>query len=307
MIQPYALTMNLGDLSEDRVYYLPHNLAFRLGYFDAHELRVTAVRSVEGGATVTGGQIPSVLDGTVDLTIGGPMVTMKLAEDGEQLISFCAAVRSNPWFVLGRKPEPDFVLSDLAEKQVFDLANIGTAGFIFDAVMAEQGISALRFSQGKQVDVDAFLDSDCPYAIHHLHGVAKGMAQGRLFPLCSLAPTTGGVPWSAYISRPDVIAAKRSAFIAFTRAIADALSWLATANPAQVADVIAPDFPDLDPETMAQIISLYREGGLWPTDHRIPAQDILRFGHLLRASGWITDLPNPEVLTRDLLKDDVHG
>lgn len=296
-----TLTMNLGDATEARVYYLPHILADRLGFFAAHGLEVLAQRSDGGGTTVAGGQIPSVLDGSVDLTIGGPMVTMKLAEQGEALVNFCAAVRSNPWVVLARTPEPDFDLARLAGERVFDIAHIGTAGFIFDALTAERGIAAERHDIGRDAGMQAFFDSECRYAIHHLHAAAGMMAAGRVHPIADLATPTGGVPWSAYIARPDVIAAKRPGFEAFSRGIADALRWLADAPAAEVAATIAPEFPDLDPETIAIIVAFYRRCRLWPEDHRIPAGDMLRFGALLQASGWLTAPPDPAVLTADLL------
>ncbi len=297
------LTMNLGDPSEARIYYLPHVLAERLGLFAAEGLAVEPVQSRAGGDTVAGGQIPSVLDGSADLAIGGPMVTMKLAEDGQRLASFAAAVRSNPWVVLGRNPAPGFALADLAGHRVFDIAKIGTAGFIFDAVMAEQGISAERVEPATAASPEDFLASDMGFAIHHLHAAAPLMAEGRLHALCSLAGATGGVPWSAYIARPDAIAARPQAYAAFTRAIKQALEWLAKAEAGRVAETVAPAFPDLAPEVTARIVAFYRAAGLWPRDHRIPAGDMLRFGRLLQASGWIRDLPDPAALTCDLLAE----
>ncbi|WP_172328187.1 ABC transporter substrate-binding protein [Mangrovicoccus sp. HB161399] len=297
------LTMNLGDPSEARIYYLPHVLAERLGFFAAEGLQIEPVQSASGGETVTGGQIPSVLDGCADLTIGGPMVTMKLAEEGRPLVSFAAAVRSNPWVVLARRPMPGFVLADLDGQRVFDIARIGTAGFIFDAVMAEQGIAARREDPGAAATAGDFLASDMEFAIHHLHAAAPLMAEGRLHAVCSLAGATGGVPWSAYIARPGAIDAQPEAFAAFTRAIRQALAWLAAAGPEAVAATVAPAFPDLAPEVIARIVAFYRAAGLWPGDHRIPAADMLRFGRLLQASGWIRDLPDPAALTRDLLAE----
>ncbi len=303
MTAAHLLTMNLGDATEARVYYLPHILADRLGFFAEEGLSVLAQRSAGGGTTVAGGQIPSVLDGSVDLTIGGPMVTMKLAEDGEQLVNFCAAVRSNPWVVLARSPDPDFSLEKLAGKRVYDIAHIGTAGFIFDALVDERGIAAERYDIGRDAGLEAFLESDCPYAIHHLHAAAKMMAAGRVHPVADLATPTGGVPWSAYIARPDVIAAKRPAFDAFSRGIGRALRWLAVAPADEVALTIAPDFPDLERATIATIVAFYRDCHLWPDDHRIPAEDMLRFGALLQASGWLTAPPDPALLTADLLAE----
>lgn len=289
-MNPRVLTLNQGDPSEARVYYLPHLVAEAAGFFAREGVEVRLMTAAEGGNTVAGGQIPSVLSGAADLTIGGPMVTMKLAEEGTALVNFCAAVRSNPWFVLGTE-KGAFALADLAGQTVVDIAQVGTAGFIFDAIMAERGIDAERIAGG-------FPDPAHRYAIHHLHAVAMDLVAGRVAALADLAGPTGGVPWSAYIARPDAIAAQPEAFAAFRRAIGSALALVASAPPQEIAAMIAPHFSTLSIEALATVIALYREAGLWPTDTAIPQADFERFGALLIRAGWLTHAPDWAQLTR---------
>lgn len=287
---PQVLTLNQGDPSEARVYYLPHLVAEAAGLFAREGLEVRLMTATEGGDTVGGGQIPSVLSGAADLTIGGPMVTMKLAEEGTRLVNFCAAVRSNPWFLLGTEPEPDFALTDLAGETVVDVAQVGTAGFIFDAVMAERGIATKRIA-------GSFPDGAHRYAIHHLHAAAGAIAEGRIASLADLAGPTGGVPWSAYIARPDTLAARPEAFAAFRRSISAALALVATAEPAGIAAMIVPHFPAHSADALTIAIDLYRKAGLWPTNTTIPRDDFERFGALLIRSGWLSRMPSWTDLT----------
>lgn len=282
---PQVLTLNQGDQSEARLYYLPHLVAEAAGFFAREGLEVRLITAAEGGDTVAGGQIPSVLSGAADLTIGGPMVTMKMAEDGTRLVNFCAAVRSNPWFVLGARPEPDFDLDRMDGQAVVDVAQVGTAGFIFDAVMAERGIAATRVG-------GTFPDGGHRYAIHHLHATATAIAEGRIAPLADLAGPTGGVPWSAYIARPETIADMPDAFAAFRRAIGAALALVATADPSEIAAMIAPAFPNHGTEALTIAITLYRRAGLWPATPAIPREDFDRFGALLIRAGWLTRMPS---------------
>ena len=284
-MNPRVLTLNQGDPSEARVYYLPHLVAIAAGFFAQEGLEIRLMTAAEGGDTVAGGQIPSVLSGAADLTIGGPMVTMKMAEEGTRLVNFCAAVRSNPWFVLGIEADPAFDLTHLSGQAVVDVAQVGTAGFIFDAVMEEQGVATERIA-------GAFPDGAHRYAIHHLHATAGAIAEGRIAPLADLAGPTGGVPWSAYIARPDTIAAQPEAFAAFRRAIAAAFRLVAEADPAKIAAMIAPSFPDHSPEALTIAITLYRRAAIWPKETTIPREDFERFGALLIRAGWLTRMPS---------------
>ncbi|MCJ8139094.1 ABC transporter substrate-binding protein [Falsirhodobacter halotolerans] len=285
-----VLTLNQGDPSEARLYYLPHLVAEAAGFFAEEGLEIRLLTAAEGGDTIAGGQIPSVLSGMADLTIGGPMVTMKMAEEGTRLVNFCAAVRSNPWFILGEKPEPDFDLTKLAGQVVVDVAQVGTAGFIFDAVMAERGIAAIRIG-------GAFPHGGHRYAIHHLHATANAIAERRIAPLADLAGPTGGVPWSAYIARPDTIAAMPEKFAAFRRAIGAALTLISMAEPAEIAAMIASSFPDHGIDALTMAIALYRDADLWPATTAIPREDFDRFGALLMRAGWLTRMPSWADLT----------
>ncbi len=76
-----VLKLNEGDPSEQRLYYLPHYVAAERGFFADVGLDVVFTRTASGGETIRGGQIPAVLSGEADLTIGGPMVTMKMLEE----------------------------------------------------------------------------------------------------------------------------------------------------------------------------------------------------------------------------------
>lgn len=289
--------MNLGDRSEVRIYYLPHLVAHHCGLFALEGLEVSFVQSQSGGHTVKGGQVPAVISGEADLTIGGAMVTMKHAEEGLQLVNFCAAVRTNPWYVLGRSPEPDFQLSRLHDEDVLDIASVGTASFIFDEIMAREKIAARRHVQPDIETVEDWLGSEAKYATHHLHAAAPAIASGQVVALSPLAQATGGVPWSTYIARPDVMASHPEAFTAFRNAIAAALRKMETLPSGELAAMVSDDFPDLSQDERRVAIELGRTAGLWPDSPEIPRADFERFGTKLIEVGWLTRMPDWQALT----------
>lgn len=286
------LRLNEGDPSETRLYYLPHYVASALGYFRDAGIEVDFTRTASGGHTVRGGQIPAVLSGDADLTIGGPMVTMKMHEEGSgTLVNLCAAVRTHPWFLLSRTPLPAFRWSDLAGKTVLDIANIGTATLTFHALLDEQGlagqVTVVPGSGSEDDNLAAFSRGEADFAIQQLHAAAPAIAAASVFVVKDLATATGGVPWSAYIALPDVVNAQCDRFENFARAIERSFSWIATHDGQQIAALVADRFPGYPVDAMTVAIDLYKAVGLWPMSGAIPQADFERFGVLLTEAGWL--------------------
>ncbi|MDQ0467220.1 ABC transporter substrate-binding protein [Labrys wisconsinensis] len=309
-----VLRLNQGDPSEARVYYCAHFVADALGLFADEGVAVSFTTTESGGATVRGGQVPAVIDGSADLTIGGPMVTMKIHEErGPRLVSFCAAVAANPWVLAARAPEPGFRLSDLRGRRVLDIANIGTATLCFRwlaarAGLAEADMALIPGSGSHEADLDAVASGAVDYALHSLHALGPAIAEGRLALVQDLAGPTGAVPWSAYIARPEAIAARRPAFLAFTRAIARALAWIGSHEGAEIAAIIAPRYPFQSRAALETIIAGYRKAGAFAAGPLIPRADFDHFAAILAAIGWIgAPPPYAELVEAGLAREAVRS
>lgn len=286
------LRMNQGDPSESRVYFLPHFVAERLGLFAQEGVTVDFVWAQPGDFLAKSGQIPAVLSGEADFTVGGPMVTMKMfAEGSAQLVSFSALVRRNPWFLAARNPAPDFAWSGLAGKSVLDVGAITTASLSFRWVLAKNGIAEtdLRFAEtGKAEDATFadFLAGEGDYVFHSLHALGPYLARGELHLVAALAEAHGDVPWSAYIALPQTLSDRATDIEAFLRAMARALAWVDEASPEAIAALVTPDYPDYPAEGLHLAIARYKAIGVWATDPLIPRADFDRFRDLLMDMGW---------------------
>ena len=301
-MSPRALRLNLGDPSEARIYYAAHLVAARLGLFASEGLTVAFTRTESGGDSLRGGQIPAVLDGSADLAIGGPMVAMRMHQEGEaHLVCFCAAAAANPWVLVGVRPEPEFAWSRLAGCRVVDMAGIGTASFAFRRILAEAGLASdaveIIPSRGTLAeDLAALAEGGFDYGFHALHALGGPIAAGRVVLVADLAPATGAIPWSAYIARPERIAADGPTFLGFTRAISHALRWIRSRSAGEVAALIAPDFPGMDATAIGTAVALYQANGVFAASPVIARADYDRFGGLLVDAGWLRMVPPFEAL-----------
>ena len=288
-----VLRLNQGDPSEARIYYGVHFVAEALGLFHAEGVAVEFQTSSSGGDTVRGGQIPAVLAGDADLTVGGPMVTMKMAEDGEErLVSFCAVAAGNPWIIAGPAGAPTVTVGDLAGRTVVDIAEVGTATLCFRWLLAKAGlegdsVTLVPGSGDEAADVAAVAAGTYDYALHSLHALAPSIAGGRLGLAADLAGATGFVPWSAYIARPERIAAARPAFAAFVRAIARAQAFMAKESAIHIAKLVTSAYPGYPLDAMTAGFDRYRVSGVLAPNPAISRVDFERFSALLADVGWL--------------------
>jgi NitT/TauT family transport system substrate-binding protein len=288
------LRLNQGDASEARIYYCAHFVARSLGLFEANGVEVAFTSTETGGRTILGGQIPAVLSGAADLTIGGPMVAMKMVEDGgPRLHSFCAAVAANPWVLASAEPEPNFSLQDLKQATIVDIGNVGTATLCFRWLLRRLDVSAeavtlMRGSGDEATDVAAVASRRIDYALHSMHALAPHVAAGNLHVVASLAEPTGPVPWSAYIAQPEVLAARPADFEGFTRAIAAALNWIQRTPPDEVAASVAGAYPGYSRDALSRAIHLYQQAGVFARTPVIGRSEFDHFALILRDMGWLS-------------------
>jgi len=294
-----TLRLNLGDPSEARIYYCAHFVAEALGYFAKASVEVQFVTTTEGGQTVRGGQIPALLSGQADLTVGGPMVAMKMEEEGEaHLITICAVAQGNPW-IIAAAPELAGVTPDLAAlagKRVIDVARVGTATMSFEWLLEREGLSGqvtlLPGSGDEAADLAAVAEGRVEFALHSLHALAPILARRELCQALELAGPTGAVPWSAYIALPERVARDRNAFEAFTCAIAWAQEWMVRAKPRDIAALVAPHYPDRSVDALALSLAGYLASGVLPGGPEISVESFMRFGAFLQGIGWLSAPPD---------------
>lgn len=264
------------------VFYLPHLIAQGLGAFRDEGLTVEFITSV-------GQQWALLESGAADIAIGGRTLNNALAtDDGTRNVIFCAALRANTWFVIGRKQSTPFKWSDLAGSTVIGLPDFPQA-ICLRWVLLQHGIDpqrmTVRSGRDTESELEAFRAGEGDYLLHSLHTAAPLIAAGEAVLLQQLATPTGFVPWSIYAACPDVMHSRRPEFEAFTRAIARALRWIAAEPAEAVAGLLVPYFPDWTLASLTNVMATYQPLGIWPRDPLIARADWEHYNEIYEATG----------------------
>jgi NitT/TauT family transport system substrate-binding protein len=269
------------------VFYLPHLAAQSLGFFTDAGVSVEIVTSGHRR------QWEMLTSGAADVTIGGPMRTMKLREEGKELVSFCAAVATTPWVLLGRESTKTFSWADLEGATVIDWGAVETPRLCLGSIMSRHGLTlgehvSLIETTGPKEGLELFLERHGDFLLHPAETVLHLTKSNGTHIAAALASELGEIPWSTYAALPSTVERKGDALRRYVVALRRTFAWIRTAPPEDIASAVSDWHPETAIGDLAQIVEYYRRLGVWPTSPVIERAAIERYSHVLHLAGWLS-------------------
>ena len=105
------------------VFYAPYYATHALGFYKREGVDVELLTS-----DAPGDAVPKLIDGSIELTWGGPMRVMKARDDNPNspMVCFCEVASRDPFFLVGREPRPGLSLRDLKGLRVATVSEVPT-------------------------------------------------------------------------------------------------------------------------------------------------------------------------------------
>ncbi len=248
------------------LFYAPFYAAHEIGAFKAEGVEVAHRDTASPGEAIA-----DLLAGRTDVMWGGPLRVLLThqADPSSDIVCFCDVVARDPFFVIGRKPRPEFSVRDLAGLRFGSVSEVPTpwlclqddlrragvepAGLnrVADASMAE---NVLSLREGRLDAIQLFQ----PYA-------ESLLASGEGF-IWYAAADRGLTAYTTLVTRRATIAARREELGAMVRALYRSLRWIRGTAGVEVARVLASYFPDVPPALFAGAIDRYRALQLYGPD-----------------------------------------
>ena len=284
--------MALIKLAENfrALFYVPFYATHALGFYAREGVEVELISSSSPGFGVS-----ALLDGTVDITWGGPMRVMKAHDQhaDSPLVCFCEAVARDPFYLVGRIDRPGFELTDLPSLRFAAVSEVPTPWMCLQHDLREQGVDLARLNRAAdqsmlenfealrnvQVDVVQMFE---PYA-----SMALQEGAGILYAASTRGPTV----YTTFIATRAGIERHRAAFKAMARAIAHTQAWLAEHSAEELAEITASYFPDIARDILVSSFRRYAQDEIWARTPRVSPQGFARLAESLLSGGFIARMP----------------
>jgi len=270
-------------------FYAPLPAGVALGHFREEGLDVRWQSAASFGKST----VAALLDGSIDITLGGLMRSFDLADrEGRILPHFAEVCSRSGFFLVSRTPAPGFRWSDLAGKTVISFAEAPTPWQCMLTVLRRHGVdpATVRIERERPVPeaLAAFRAGHGDFFEQTQPIVERLLASGEAHLVASMGEATGPVPFTSYMTTTDFLRREPETVLRFTRALYRTQRWLAAHDAKAIADAIAPDFPDIEPTILERAVDRLSRQGTWARDPvlRRPGFDYLQ--EILSTGGFIS-------------------
>jgi NitT/TauT family transport system substrate-binding protein len=118
--------------------------------------------------------------------------------------------------------------------------------------------------------------------------VEQLVAAGVAHVAVSMGEATGPVPFTSCMTSPEFLTRERDVVLRFTRAIFRTQRWLAGREPADIARVVGPAFPDIAPDILVRGIGRFVRQDTWARDPLLRRSGFDYLQEILLSGGFIT-------------------
>jgi len=269
-------------------FYAPLAAGAALGHFREEGLDV----KWQPAARFEKSAVEALLDGSIEITLSGLMRSFDVADrDGRFLPHFAEVCSRSGFFLVGRKPMPNFRWTDLAGKTVIGFAEAPTPWQCMLTVLRRQGVDpvAVRIERNRPGPeaLAAFRGGHGDFFEQTQPIVEQLLASGEAHLVASMGEATGPIPFTSYMTTPEFLRREPETVLRFTRAVYRTQRWLARQDARAIAETIGPDFRDIDRGLLERAIERFKKQDTWARDPvlRQPGFDYLQ--EILQTRGFI--------------------
>jgi NitT/TauT family transport system substrate-binding protein len=239
------------------LFYTPFYAAFALGAFEAEGVDVALKASSEFGNS-----LKALAAGEAQVSWGGPMRLM-LARDKDpaaSAVAFCEVVGRDPFYLIGRSPNPGFGMRDLLRARVATVSEVATPWIClqYDMRLAGEDPSAIpRISDRSMAENAEALRRGDVDVIQVFQPFAAMLIQEGAGHLWYAAASRGPCCYTTLNATRDFIDTNADTILRMTRAMYRVQKWIREHDGEALARIVAPYLSDIPHAVLAACCNDY--------------------------------------------------
>ena len=273
------------------IFYAPMYVAIEKGYFADEGLDITLVNGSGADNVMT-----ALISGDADIGFMGPEATVYVYNQGAQnyAVNFAQLTQRAGNFLVAREEDPDFTWQDLKGKTVLGGRAGGMPEMIFEYVLTLNNIDPkndLTIIQNVDfgLTAEAFAGGTADYTVEFEPFATSLEMNGNGHVIASLGEDSGYVPYTCFSALESYIKAHPDIIQAFTNAIQKGLDYVGSHTPAEIADVIQPQFAETDTGKLVAIIDRYALQDTWKENCIFTEEAFTLLQNILDQAGELTE------------------
>lgn len=250
------------------IFYAPQYVAIEKGYFKDAGIDLTLVTGFGADKVMT-----SLISGDAQIGFMGSEASVYVYNEGnpDYAVNFAQLTQRAGNFLVARDNIKNFDWNDLKGKTVLGGRAGGMPEMIFEYILAKKGIDCKKdLTIVQNIDfgatAGAFSGGQGDFTVEFEPHATLLEQQKEGFVVDSLGVESGYVPYTAYCAKKSYLIQNPEVIESFTKAIQKGLDYVNSHTSAEIAEVIAPQFPETDIETITTIVDRYKGQDSWKED-----------------------------------------
>ena len=261
-------------------FYAPFYVAIENGYFKDEGIDIDLI-STSGADKVSA----AVLSKDVEIGFCGPESTIYIYNGGEKnyLVNFAGLTKRDGQFIVSRKKEKNFELSDLKGKEVIVGRLGGMPAINFKNALNKNDIKGVKENYSVEYAnlSSAFISGVGDYVNLFEPNATILEKMGFGYIVESIGSKSDTVPYTAFNTRLAYAENNKDILIKFNNALNKGLSYVSNNDGKSIAKVIAPQFPDIALNDLVKIVNNYKDADTWYQNTSINHDDFVNLENIL--------------------------
>ena len=250
------------------IFYAPMYAAVEEGYFAEEGIDLDLVCGFGADKTMT-----AVISGEADIGFMGSEASIYTYNEGatDYVVNFAQLTQRAGNFLVAREEMPDFRWEDLKCSVVLGGRKGGMPEMVFEYILKQNGIDPetdLEINQNIDFGstAAAFAEGQGEFTVEFEPGATTLESEGKGYVVASLGEDSGYVPYTAFSAKKSFIEENPEIIQGFTNALQKGMDYVQTHSPEEIAEVIEPQFPETDLETITTIVTRYYDQDTWKSN-----------------------------------------
>lgn len=271
------------------LFYAPFYVALARDAFVGEGVDIKFVSSPHPDKTAL-----RVMDGTVDVSWGGPMRVMQTYQHVPNcdIVCFGEVVTRDPFLLVGRNhPPAKFHLSDLKDKTLATVSEVPTPWLCLQHDLRLAGIDPEKIKRvtGQTMTENmAALKAGKVDVIQVFEPFPSLIEQEGAGWIWHAQASRGYTSYTCFYARRGTLTTRRDELLRMVRAIDRTLKWVDKASGKEVAQAIAGYFTDLPPAILEAACVRYKALGIWGKTPILPRSGYNRLRDGLISGGFVS-------------------
>ena len=248
------------------IFYAPQYVAIEEGYFKDEGLDMTLITGFGADKTMT-----AVISGEADIGFMGAEASIYAYQEGatDPVVNFAQLTQRAGNFLVAREEMPDFKWEDLKGRKVLGGRKGGMPEMVFEYILKQNGLDPQKdLSIDQSIDFGATAaaftgDDSADFTVEFEPSATALEKQGAGYVVASLGVDSGYVPYTSYSAKTSYMEKNPDIMQKFTDALQKGMDYVQSHTPEEIAEVIEPQFPETDLDTITAIVKRYYDQDTW--------------------------------------------